>query len=198
MKQSLPWILASQSPRRRQLLEQAGFTFSVIAPDESVETGGPQNESTENYVARLARSKAENVAEKLSDVVPPTLIIACDTVADCDGVILEKPRDRQHARQMLELLSGRRHEVLSGLCLWHFPSGRHFVEVAKSELAMRPLSNEMLEDYLDSHAWMGKSGAFGFQDDLPWLELTSGSASNVVGLPMELLAEMLHRLEGPR
>lgn len=187
-------ILASQSPRRRELLTAAGYAFEVIVPHESVEAGGPGEERTEDYVARLADAKATDVANQIASHPEPSVVIACDTVADCDGLILEKPRDREHAEEMLRLLSGRAHRVVSGLCVRLHPSGKNETRTAVSELTMQPLSDAMLQGYLDSGAWEGKSGAFGFQDDLPWLELTSGTAENVVGLPMDVLADMLRTL----
>jgi septum formation protein len=92
---------------------------------------------------------------------------------------------------MLHLLRGREHHVLSGLCLWHVPSGRHWTEVAVTALLMEPLTDEQLEAYLETGAWEGKAGAFGYQDGHDWLRVLAGSESNVVGLPLELLAEMI-------
>ena len=190
-------ILASQSPRRRALLSEAGYEFEVIVPSEEVEAGGPEGDPTEVYVARLAVQKAADVASRLEQSAgdeeesTQIWIIACDTVAECDGVILEKPDSRADAERMLRMLSGREHSVWSGLCVWNALTGEFCVETARSVLVMAPLTDRLIEDYLDSGAWEGKSGAFGYQDDLPWLELKSGSASNVVGLPMELLREIL-------
>ncbi|MCA9132468.1 MAG: Maf family protein, partial [Planctomycetales bacterium] len=98
---------------------------------------------------------------------------------------------RQRAEEMLRLLSGRQHSVYSGLCVIRHPGGEPMVRVAKSELRMAPLSDAEIYDYLDSEAWVGKSGAFGYQDGHPWLQLISGTADNVVGLPLDLLQEML-------
>jgi len=181
-------ILASQSPRRRQLLSDAGYTFEVIAPSEGAESGEPDGDPTSVYVARLAVQKAADVAARVTE---PAIIIACDTVADCDGIVLGKPRDQAHARQMLQLLSGREHMVWSGLCLWNSATAEFDVQTACSVLTMQPLTDALIEDYLESGAWQGKSGAFGYQDGLPWLQITAGTPENVVGLPMDLLAEML-------
>lgn len=181
-------ILASQSPRRRQLMSQAGYEFEVVAPSPHAEIGEPEGDPTNTFVMRLAVQKAADVVTRLDG---DALVIACDTVADCDGVILGKPQDRGHAESMLRMLSGRRHSVWSGLCVWQLRTGELDVQAEESVLEMAPLSDRMIEEYLDSGAWQGKSGAFGYQDDLPWLTLHSGSPSNVVGLPMELLAIML-------
>jgi septum formation protein len=184
---SRPLILASRSPRRRELLEEAGYAFAVLLPDESAECGICGNENPAQMVARLAYQKAANVAQK----VESGLILGCDTVAECDGQILGKPRDAAHARQMLQTLSGREHRVFSGLCLWEIPGGQPLVRVATTILRMDPLREEQLDDYIKSGQWEGKAGAFGYQDRLGWVHIVEGSASNVVGLPMELLAEML-------
>jgi septum formation protein len=186
----MPLILASQSPRRRQLMSQAGFEFEVIAPSHGAESGEPEGDPTSTYVMRLAVQKAADVAMRVDG---DALVIACDTVAQCNGIVLGKPADRDHAESMLRMLSGRRHSVWSGLCLWQTASGEFDVQAEESVLEMAPLTDRMISEYLDSGAWEGKSGAFGYQDDLPWLTLHSGSASNVVGLPMELLAVMLQR-----
>ncbi len=181
-------VLASQSPRRRQLMREAGYEFTVIAPSEGAESGEPDGDATSVYVSRLAVQKAADVAARV-DV--PSIIIACDTVAECQGVVLGKPRDREHAREMLQLLSGREHSVWSGLCVWNSATGEFDIQSERSVLTMQPLSDALIEEYLDSGAWEGKSGAFGYQDGLPWLTLTSGTAENVVGLPMDLLKKML-------
>ncbi len=180
-------ILASQSPRRAALLREHGYRFRVVVPDPNAECGICSRETPPELVARLAWQKAENVADKVTE----GLIIACDTVAECLGRILGKPENREHAREMLTFLRGRDHAVYSGLCLLELPSKKSRVRVDVSRLFMKPISDDELEQYLDSERWQGKAGAFGYQDDLDWIELKTGSASNVVGLPMELLREML-------
>ena len=186
-------ILASQSPRRRQLLTEAGYEFEIIEPSPEAECGVCSGESPAEMVARLARQKAADVAPQVDDGV----VIGCDTVAECMGRILGKPADPEHAREMLHLLRGRTHSVLSGLCLWHRPTDRAIVEVDVTQLRMDELSDPLIEEYLDSEAWEGKAGAFGFQDRLGWIHVIEGSISNVVGLPMERLAAMLERLRDP-
>ncbi len=181
-------ILASQSPRRRELMQQAGFAFEIVLPSDGAECGICSKESTPELVARLAFQKAADVAQKVEG---SATIIACDTVADIMGRVLGKPEDRRHADEMLRLLSGRRHAVYSGLCVLPGPGGEPRVEVEKSELYMQPLTEEQIASYLDSEAWIGKSGAFGYQDGHPWLKLESGTADNVVGLPIATLRRIL-------
>ncbi len=187
-------ILASQSPRRRQLLEQAGYDFEVVIPDESAECGFCSNETPPELVSRLARQKAADVARRVTE----GLVLGCDTVAECRGQILGKPHNIDHARQMLTLLRGRTHHVYSGVCLWRRPGDQTISRVASTKLYMEPISAEALEDYLETGAWEGKAGAFGYQDQLGWIKVLAGSESNVVGLPLELLSEMTTTFRGPR
>lgn len=185
-------ILASRSPRRQELLREAGYSFEVRPASEAAECGICSGENPAQLVARLAYQKAADVAP----TVASGLILACDTVAECNGQVLGKPRDEDHARQMLRTLQGSEHRVLSGLCLWQRPDGQPRVEVAVTTLYMDELSDQKLDQYLASGDWEGKAGAFGYQDRLGWVHIRSGSESNVVGLPMELLRAMLARLDG--
>lgn len=180
-------ILASQSPRRRDLLKAAGYDFAVHVPSDDAETEPIPGETPRDLVARLSRDKAANVAAQVGS----GLVVGCDTVADCDGEILGKPRDRDHAERMLRTLRGREHGVHSGLCLWRRPDDKLRVQVDTTILRMQPISDRQLHEYLDSNLWVGKAGAFGYQDRKGWLEIVSGSESNVVGLPMELLQRSL-------
>ena len=119
------------------------------------------------------------------------LILACDTVAECDGRTLGKPAGRPDARQMLEMLRGREHRVFSGVCIWEQPQGSFEVCVDVTTLRMDRLTDQQIDDYLTSGGWQGKAGAFGYQDRLGWVHVLQGSESNVVGLPLELLYQML-------
>jgi septum formation protein len=184
-------ILASSSPRRRQLLDEWGYTFDVIEPHPAAECGVCSRETPPELVARLARQKAADVAVR----VEQGIVIGCDTVAECSGQILGKPGSREHARQMLTLLAGREHRVYSGLCLWQRPADEIRLAVAVTTLVMDPLTPDQLKHYLAGGAWEGKAGAFGFQDGLDWVHILEGSESNVVGLPMELLEQMLRELD---
>jgi len=197
------WILASASPRRRQLLTEAGFGFDVISASDTAEDAIRVGETPAQYVMRLARQKADDVAGLIrrgeiafADAVQrPVVVIGCDTVAVCHGEILGKPQNIDDARRMLRLLGGNRHEALSGLCLINTATGgTTFVETDSTVLYMHAMSDESLEAYLVSNQWEGKAGAFGYQDGLDWLEIVEGSESNVVGLPLELLEKMICNL----
>lgn len=170
------------------LLDEAGYDFDVIVPSATAECGICSRETPPETVARLGRQKAEDVAPQIDR----GLILACDTLVECHGLALGKPENEQHAREMLHRLRGERHRVYSGVCLWERPSNKTLVQVDKTVLQMRDVSDSAIEAHLATGDWEGKAGAFGFQDGLDWLFIVEGSESNVVGLPMELLERMLH------
>ncbi len=180
-------ILASASPRRRELLVEAGYVFEVLLPNPAAEDAPLPQETPPELVARLARQKAGDIAQR----VDQGIVIGCDTVAECGGQILGKPRDRRHAREMLRQLRGHVHHVYSGLCLWRRPDDRVLTKVESTKLKMETILDAELESYLSSRLWEGKAGAFGYQDRHGWLRIVAGSESNVVGLPLELLRKML-------
>lgn len=180
-------ILASGSPRRKQLLEEANIEFRVDPPDDSAESVGDLKLSPVELVAALAFQKAANVARRTEQ----GLILAADTVAECEGQVLGKPRDREHAAEMLRTMSGKKHYVHTGVCLWNRPGDRKSLQTDTTTLRMSPMSDPTIEAYLDSGLWQGKAGAFGYQDGIDWVQIEQGSASNVVGLPMDLLRQML-------
>lgn len=189
---SEPLILASRSPRRAQLLRAAGYKFTVEPASEDAECGLCSRETAPELVARYAYRKAADVLSRRST----GLILAADTVASCLGEVLGKPHDAEHAERMLRTLSGRRHDVFTGVCLWSASGSRCLVDVVRTELYMQPLSEAMLRTYLESMLWEGKAGAFGYQDGNDWLQVVGdGSESNVVGLPMERLAELLENFD---
>lgn len=179
-------ILASRSPRRQQLLAEAGYEFEVCPSgvDESPPLPG---ESPAAYAMRLAYEKAAAVVARVST----GLVLACDTVVACGGEIFGTPVDKTDAERILKALRGKRHHVITGVCLWDRGSDRAQVRAATTIVEMDALSDAQLEEYLASGQWEGKAGAFGYQDRLGWVRIVEGSESNVVGLPLELLAEML-------
>lgn len=188
---TIPFILASCSPRRRRLLTEFGYHYSAVAPKTEDESPIRPGENVADYVCRLAKDKVDSVAEEFHNGI----VTGCDTITVCDGDILGKPVDQADARRMLRLLRGREHFVVSGLHLRRRPDD---VEISGSEttrLRMLPLNDVELEEYLKSGLWEGKAGAFGLQDRTGWIEVVDGSETNVVGLPMERLAEMLEILK---
>ena len=186
-------ILASGSPRRRALMEQAGYVFEVVQAEEDTESAVDiDGLSPQDAVQVLARAKADSVESILknrSDFADWKLV-AADTVADLDGEILGKPVDRDDAKSMLKRLRGRRHHVHTGIVV-RASNGESTIDVATTTLFMQAITDVQLEEYLSTLKWQGKAGAFGYQDGWDWLQVIQGSESNVVGLPMELLAQLL-------
>jgi septum formation protein len=179
-------ILASASPRRRQLLAEAGYRFEVDPSDVEEPEPGPGT-SPEGYVAWLAWKKASSVALRRGD----GLILAADTVGAVAGAILNKPADRDDAERMIRLQEGRDSTVLTGLCLYHAGRAEWVGAVETSIVRFRRLEDDERGAYLDSGRWEGKSGAYGIQDRDPFVDVVRGSVSNVVGLPMERLEALL-------
>ncbi len=187
-------MLASRSPRRLELAVREGWIVRVAEPPEEAEAeAAPRrpDESLADYVRRLALAKARAVGEGFATGT----IVACDTLSEVDGIPLGKPADRADAKRMLESLSGRTHRVVSGVCVWQRPELEPLQAAAESLLEMGPLEAEFLDWYLDSGMWRGKAGACGFQDERLPLRLLAGSASNVVGLPLEILRDMLAEID---
>ncbi|MCC9603056.1 Maf family protein [Stieleria sp. JC731] len=188
----LPLVLASGSPRRSQLLKAAGYEFSVDPAGAEAECGMCSRETAPELVARYAFRKAEDVVARHQSA----LVLAADTVASVAGQILGKPHDEAHAEEMLRTLSGRKHDVFTGVCLWRSTDSKCIVDVVRTELVMETLTDSMIDDYLKTMLWDGKAGAFGYQDGNDWIRIVgNGSESNVVGLPMERLKELLETFD---
>lgn len=190
-------ILASGSPRRKELLIEAGYAFEVIVPGPDAECGGCSETGPAELVAKLAYRKAKDVVDQLTiikNAEEQVIVVAADTVAACRGQILGKPAHEEHARDMLRMLSGSDHEVYTGLCVWPVEIVAEPVgEVVITRLRMDPLPEEEVDHYVASDQWRGKAGGFGYQDRLGWIHILEGSPSNVVGLPMESLQAILDR-----
>jgi len=187
----LPLVLASGSPRRAELMSAAGYDYVIELPSDGAEDRPRPGEPADQVVKRMALQKAADVAARLRH----GMVLAADTLGYCDGVLLGKPADAADAARMLRLLSGRRHQVLSGVCLWDVTTGRRVVDAVTTELEMTDLDEPTLDQHLRSLRWRGKAGAFGYQDGNDWLRVVAGSESNVVGLPMERLAELLEQFD---
>jgi septum formation protein len=186
-------ILASASPRRRLLLLEAGYDFEVDPSgiDEPL-PAGPVDPG--HYAADLAWRKAADVAARRGS----GLILAADTVCAVEGVILNKPADRDDAERMIRLQEGRDTEVLTALCLYRADRLEWVGAIETSVVRFRELTDAERNAHLDSGKWEGKAGAYGVQDKDPFVAVIKGSWSNVVGLPMERLSRLLHEHPGLR
>jgi septum formation protein len=181
-----PIILASNSPRRKELLRQIGAVFSSDPADvdESILPG----EAPEQYALRVAREKADVAARRAGAGV----VVAADTIVVLDGAILGKPVDAADAERMLGLLSGRAHSVVTGLVVMDAATGRTLSRTADTLVWFRNLSPEEIRSYAASGEPLDKAGAYGIQEKGALFVLKiDGCYFNVVGLPLSLLAEML-------
>ena len=179
-------IVASASPRRRELLEKFAIPFEVI-PARGPEDG-PGERSAEEYVRALAGQKAAEVAGRLSD--PEAVIVAADTVVEAEGRILGKPRDREDAAEMLRRLSGTDHRVWTGVCVRQ--GERAEIRCERTRVRFRTLTEEEIQAYVATGEPLDKAGAYGIQDRASlFVEGIQGDYFNVVGLPVCLLGQML-------
>jgi len=181
-------ILASNSPRRRDLLRNAGIRFELRSsgPAESAPRAG---ERAAHYARRMAHAKALYVAERAS---PGRLVLGADTVVVIDGTVLGKPRGDRDALRMLRKLSGQTHKVITGICLVQAPGKVLALRHATTNVTFRKLSERELQAYVASKEPWGKAGAYGIQGRASlFVRRISGCYSNVVGLPLGLLAGVL-------
>jgi septum formation protein len=185
---SVRFILASSSPRRRELLGSIGAEFDVIPshiPEERRES-----ETPEEYVARLSREKAHAISEKH----PARWIIAADTTVALDDLVLEKPADAEDARRMLRTIAGKTHVVYTGVTLTR--GKPHYIDthVATSEVRMLPLTPRDIDWYVATREPLDKAGAYAAQGvGGLFIDSIHGSFTNVVGLPLALLFQMLRK-----
>jgi len=182
-------VLASNSPRRRELLRQAGYRFEVVAPPGE-DRGVSQASSPGAYVESLAYMKAMAAIDRhgLTDA----LVLAADTVVDLAGRIIGKPADAADARRILSELSGSEHSVLTGLALVDLAAGRRLLAHDVTKVRMRRMTPEEIDAYVASGEALGKAGAYALQETGDrYVEHMEGSLTNVVGLPMQLLERLL-------
>ena len=181
-------ILASKSPRRSELLKQAGLAFSVIPSDLDESTVALSN--PDSYVITLAESKALDISEKH----PSDWVIGADTIVLIDGIILGKPDSIDEAREMLRRLSGNTHQVLTGYCISCKAKGRFLSETVKTDVHFKKLNETEIEWYLQTGEPFDKAGAYAIQGIGTFLvKGINGSYTNVVGLPVCEVLEHLIR-----
>lgn len=178
-------ILASQSPRRKQILSQAGYTFEVIIAD--VDETNPPGMPGHEVPAFLAQKKAAAIEARAHDAI----IIAADTVVLLDDEILGKPADADDAKAMLQKLSGRMHEVVTGVCLQK--GSRQDVFSVVTEVYFRPLTQAQIDFYIDTYQPFDKAGSYAIQEwiGLIGIEKINGDYYNVMGLPAGTVAERM-------
>ena len=176
-------ILASGSPRRRELLTKMGCTFEICSPNVDEHVSGVASD----VVRILALRKAHAAAKQVSGV-----IIASDTLVSLDSKPLGKPADADDAKKMLRALSGREHEVFTGVCVLDSESGREEARVARTGVRFRPLAEEEIDSYVRTGEPMDKAGAYAIQGGASaFVESLDGSFDNVMGFPTDVVREML-------
>jgi septum formation protein len=180
-------ILASGSPRRTEILERAGWPHQMMVAgiDESVRP----HEDPPTYVQRLARSKAEAVAQRLE----AGLVLGADTTVVIDGQILGQPTDEADARRMLDLLNGKWHEVLTGIALVRV-GGESRVDCETTRVRFAEMSASEIDWYIETGEAFGKAGAYGIQGKAAlFIEEIQGDYFNIMGLPIRLVYELSRR-----
>lgn len=184
---SVPFVLASTSPRRRQLVRVFGFPVETASADvdETIHSG----ESADVAVQRLATEKACAVAS----LHPGSLVLGADTVVVCDDIILGKPQSASEARDMLSLLSGREHVVHTGMALVHAETERVVAAVEQTYVTMDNLTDAEIAAYVDTGSPLDKAGAYGIQDDTGAILVKSirGDFYTVMGLPLNRLFRLI-------
>jgi septum formation protein len=179
-------VLASASPRRAELLEAAGIAFDVIPAD--VDETAHAGESPETYVHRVAHAKACAIGQRM----PHRIVLAADTTVVVGSVMLGKPADEDEAKRMLRLLSGRVHEVLTAVALHRGSEGSPHVRLSRTDVEFAALSDEEIAWYVATGEPRDKAGAYAIQGYASrFVTRIAGSYSNVVGLPIALVCEML-------
>lgn len=179
-------ILASKSPRRRYLLEQAGLSFSVI-PSDVDERRFTLNDSKQ-YALTVARSKATQIADRFTD----SWVIGADTIVVVEGQVLGKPKSIDNARTMLQQLSGKKHQVMTGCVILSRASSASFQKVVVTDVYFKQLSKGEIEWYIKTKEPFDKAGAYAIQGIGTFLvKRINGSYTNVVGLPVCEVLEFL-------
>ena len=186
---SPPLILASFSPRRRELLRMLEIPFEVIP--SHIEENGMDGETPQEHAARLAQAKAREVGKQFKN----RWILGADTIVFIDGEILGKPRDKAEAAAMLKKLSGREHTVLTGFFICHPELNRSASEVVESQVHIKELSDREIKGYIKTNEPFDKAGAYAVQGvGMFMIKKVFGSYTNVVGLPVCEVVEALRRL----
>ncbi|GJM16635.1 MAG: Maf-like protein [Thermodesulfobacteriota bacterium] len=183
-------VLASTSPRRKDLLESVGIQFEIIAPssDESLLS----KENPEEYALRLSREKALSVSQNLDE---NTLVIGADTIVVVDNKILSKPKDEQDAKIMLSNISGRAHHVLTAFSITKGEDEILHTHIVGTEVIVKTLEPQEIEGYIKTQEPMDKAGAYGIQGVGAFMvKEVRGSYTNVVGLPLLEVLEALKKL----
>ena len=180
-------VLASASPRRSRLLEEAGVTFEIVKPDYD------ENISRKSFSYKLIEDTALNKALSVSAKCGKySVIISADTVVVYDNIILGKPKDYDDAARMLKMLSNKTHKVVTAVCFLDNETGRRYLKSETSEVSFNELTSEMIKNYILNYKPYDKAGAYGIQElDETFVKEINGNYENIIGLPSALVKDVL-------
>ena len=185
-------ILASASPRRRQLMSQAGYKFTVVPPQIDESACETNEIAPAEYAKKLALAKAKSVAQKH----PDSFIIGADTIVDFQGRIIGKAADAEEAEQITRQLFSEPHKVITGVAIVRLSDGTEIVESDSTTVYPKKMTSWQIADDIKGGSWRDKAGAYAIQETGDeFVEKIEGSLTNVMGLPMELLESLLGRLK---
>jgi septum formation protein len=183
-------ILGSSSPSRIELLKRIFNSFEIIKPD--IEEPSSGFSSPREQVAVISWLKGQEVSLQVKQGV----IIAADTIGWIDGKPLLKPIDREDAKEMISRMSGRNHELWTGVVLWHKPTNLQLCWQEQSIVSFKKVSPAEIENYLETRSWKNHSGSYAIEEENdPWVQISQGSITNVIGLPLESLLFNLEKLK---
>lgn len=189
------YVLASASPRRREILDNLGIDFDIVISNANEDKIDKNSMPINLYVQELALIKAAAAAEVLNrGKNNKSIIISADTVVCCDNKILGKPKNKEDAFNMLSMLSGRSHEVYSGICVMRMSDGFAVADYEKTSVTFKKLSPDTIKRYIETNEPMDKAGAYAIQGKgAVLIEKLNGDYFNVVGLPVSKLADVLKK-----
>ena len=180
-------ILASGSPRRKNFLTEYGYEFTVV-PSSFDEAG--KKETPKQTVEFYAYSKAQDVFDKLND--SSVVVLGADTIVCLDGKILGKPKDENHAVEMLKTLSGKTHHVITAYAI--ISRNKKIVDSVTTLVTFNDLCDELIENYVKTGSPLDKAGSYGIQDGFDLVKEYNGSLNNVIGLPIEIIKPILDKI----
>jgi len=185
-------ILASASPRRSQLMSEAGYEFTVVLPEVDESAFETNDADPVEYAKRLALAKAKSIAGKY----PDSFVIGADTIVDFAGRIIGKAADAKEAEQITGKLFSKPHKVITGVAIVRLSDGTELVESDSTTVYPRKMSAGQIADHVKGGSWRDKAGAYAIQETGDeFVEKIEGSLTNVMGLPMELLESLLTQLQ---
>ena len=189
---TISFILASKSPRRKNLLGEAGYQFEVICSKIDESAFAIDGLSSVEHAQQLALAKANDVGGRY----PERYVLGADTVVDFEGMIIGKPKDAADAERITRMLFSGPHRVITGVAIVKISAGLELVRVDVTVVYPKKLSESQIAGHIDSGDWRGKAGAYGIQEaGDAFVDKIEGSFTNVIGLPMELVEEMFCGLD---